>query len=58
MAHFEVELTARIHLTFEVEAEDGNEAALKAREAFEQNEESAKAEDYGEFIQIDSVVAQ
>lgn len=58
MPYFEVELTARIHLTFEVEAEDGNEAERKARAAFEQNEEPAKAEDYGEFIQIDSVVGQ
>ena len=58
MAHFEVELTARIHLTYEVEADNATEAESKAREAFEQNEEPAKAEDYGEFIHIDSVVAQ
>ena len=58
MPHFEVELTARIHLTYEVEAEDASDAERKAREAFEQNEEPAKAEDYGEFMHLDRVVAQ
>jgi hypothetical protein len=58
MAHYEVELIARIYLTYEVEAEDASEAKHRAVAAFEQNEEPAKAEDYGELIRIDRVVAQ